>query len=157
MYLSKEPSMLEAVASSTLFSVKNVLVFAMNTSWKSEFFRCRKAHCVTKRPIQLSWRNTCISQKKTNCVRSRASGTLFPCEKWVSFWKEYLLQLRLLKEEIGSLFPVHLFSWVEKTCVSPERKSSVLEAGASITKFPCENCVNFERTNSYNLGFWTWK
>jgi hypothetical protein len=35
-------------------------------------------------------------------------------------------------------FNVDLFSYVEETHVSLQRKSSLLEAGASCTWFPCE-------------------
>jgi hypothetical protein len=39
-----------------------------------------------------------------------ASSTLFPCEIWVSFWKEYFLQLRCFKVMIGSYCSKYAYS-----------------------------------------------
>jgi hypothetical protein len=47
------------------------LVFERNTSWKSLFSRWRQALHSLNRVIQVSWRNTCISPKKTIYVRNR--------------------------------------------------------------------------------------
>jgi hypothetical protein len=43
------------------FSLRIKLVFERNTSCKWSFSRWRKAYVAPNRPIQLSWRNTCIS------------------------------------------------------------------------------------------------
>jgi hypothetical protein len=55
-----------------------------------------------------------------------------------SLLKENFLQLRCFKVEIGSVVSVDIFSRVEETHVCLQRKSSMLEAAASSTLFPCE-------------------
>jgi hypothetical protein len=63
---------------------------------------------------------------------------LFSSEDFVSFEKEYSLQLRGSKVEIGSVHQIGKFTRVEETHVSFQRKSSILEATASSILFPCE-------------------
>jgi hypothetical protein len=114
IYLERKPSMLEAGASSTFFPSENWV-----SVWKESFpqlwcFRWRYALLVPNRPTQLNWRNTCMSPIKTIHVRRYLnSSPLFPCENWVSFWKEYFLQITVFKVKIGfvcSHRPIQL-SW----------------------------------------------
>jgi hypothetical protein len=68
-YLERKPSVLEAVESRILFLCENWLSF-----WKEYFlqlkcFRRKYALFDPNRPIQLRWRNTCISPKKAIYVR----------------------------------------------------------------------------------------
>jgi hypothetical protein len=48
-------------------------------------------------------RITCIYWRKPSVLEAGPSSTLFPCESCVSFWKEYFLQLMLMKVEKSSL------------------------------------------------------
>jgi hypothetical protein len=70
--LERKPFVWVAGACSTLFLVRIEIVFQRNISWKSEFSRWRKAHFESNRAIQVSWRNTCISWKKTICLSHRS-------------------------------------------------------------------------------------
>jgi hypothetical protein len=79
--------------------VRNELVFKRNTSCNSSLWRWRKAHFIPNRPIQLFWRKRGISPKKTICVEAGVSSTLFCCENWVHFWKEYFLPISVFKVE----------------------------------------------------------
>jgi hypothetical protein len=63
--------MLEAAASTTLFSCKIELLFESNTPSKSYFSRWRKALFVPSRPIQLNVGNTFNSRKETSHIRSK--------------------------------------------------------------------------------------
>jgi biotin-(acetyl-CoA carboxylase) ligase len=79
---------LAAVESRTLFPCENWVSSWKNTSFKSQISRWRKANFVQNRPVQLSWRNKCISQRTWFIVEAEASGTFSPCENWVSFGKK---------------------------------------------------------------------
>jgi hypothetical protein len=95
--LQRNPSMLEAATSSTVCPCENSFSFWKECTLQISIFKVEFGHLVPTTSIQLSWRNTCISQKKTIHVRS----TLFSCENCVSFGKEYFLNLRCFKGEIG--------------------------------------------------------
>ena len=90
----RKPIVLEAGASNPLCCVRIALVWERNTSCNLDFSRSRRAHLLPNWPVQLSWRNTCIIPRKTSMLETRASSTFFHCYYWVSFWKEYFLQLR---------------------------------------------------------------
>jgi hypothetical protein len=77
-----------------------------------------------------------------------ASTTLFACEHWVSFWKEYYLPPRFSKVRNLILFHAGLFRWIVETHVTLDRKATMLEGGASSTLFPCENWELFPCENS---------
>jgi hypothetical protein len=82
-------------------------------------------------------------QRTPSILEATTSTTLFPCENWVSYWKEYFVQIRIFKVEKSSFCSTwKLFSFSEETHVSLEGKPSVLEAEASSTLFPCENWVS---------------
>jgi hypothetical protein len=65
--------MLDVGACSTSLHVRTEVVFERNIACPFRFSRERNAHFVPNRPFQLSLRNTCISGKKTVCVRKRRS------------------------------------------------------------------------------------
>ena len=90
----RKPIVLEAGASRTFCCVRLALVWERNTSCNLDFSRSRRAYLLPNCPVQLSWRNTCIFLRKTSMLETSASSTLFHCNSWVSFWKEYFLQLR---------------------------------------------------------------
>jgi hypothetical protein len=50
------------------------------TSYNLYVSRWRYAQFVPNLPIQLSWRNTCVSPKKTTLLEAGTSSTLFPCD-----------------------------------------------------------------------------
>jgi hypothetical protein len=101
--LQRKPSVLESGASSTLFAVRKELVFEINTSCKSIFWRSSKAQVAPNWPILLSWRNTCIYRNKTISVKVRSMYHIVSFENWVNFRKEYFLQVRCFKVQIWSL------------------------------------------------------
>jgi hypothetical protein len=98
--LERNPFVIEAVATSTLFPVRIELVVQRNTSCKSDFSSWRKGHFIPNRPIQLSEETHILLQRKPSVLEAGASSTSFPCENWVRFCKEYFLQHRCFKVEI---------------------------------------------------------
>jgi hypothetical protein len=70
----------------------------------------RKGYFVPNRHIQLRWNNTCVFWKKYTVLEAESSRTLVPCKNWVSFWKEYFLQIRIFKVEKGSFCSKFTFS-----------------------------------------------
>jgi hypothetical protein len=81
--------------------------------------------------------------------------TLILCEKKVSLWKEHFLPLKFFQGGAQlSLFQVGLFSWVEKTHASLQRKPSILETGPSRTLFPCENWARFSKEYLLQVRFY---
>jgi hypothetical protein len=82
-------------------------------------------------------------KRKESMLEAEACSTLFPCENWVSFWKEYCLQsgFSTLRNSYFVSNRAILLSW--RTHVSLRTKPFVLEAGAYSTFFPCETLVWF--------------
>jgi hypothetical protein len=85
-YLQRNPFVIEAIASRTLFPCMNWVSF-----WKQYFLQIV---FVPKRPIQLRWWNTWMCWRKPPVWEEGLSHTLLPYKNWVSFWKEYFLSLR---------------------------------------------------------------
>jgi hypothetical protein len=69
---------LESCVPCTLFPSRIELDFEWNTEYILEFSSGRNIDFVHKRPIQMSWRNMCISLKKTIYIRRGETTTLFP-------------------------------------------------------------------------------
>jgi hypothetical protein len=200
--LERKPSKLEGGASSTLLPVRIVWLLERNAFCESEFSRGRIPHFVQNRPMQLSWRNTCISLKKTIYVWRWSIKHVFSCDNWVVFkrntaclsgfnsgrnahfvpnrpiqlswrntctsWKKTIeVRRRSIKQVISQselsqflkgilpsnqgnkrwemliFFQIGLFIWIVETDVSVKRKVSMLEGGKSGTLFPSENWVSF--------------
>jgi hypothetical protein len=49
-------------------------------------------------------------QRKPSMLEAAGPSTLFPCEHWVNFWKEYLLKIIILNVEKGSVFSKEAYS-----------------------------------------------
>jgi hypothetical protein len=43
-------------------------------------------------------------ERKPSMLEATADSTLFPCENWASFWKEYFLKLMGFMVDIGSVY-----------------------------------------------------
>jgi hypothetical protein len=106
--------MVEAAVSSTWIHAENCVTFERNTSGQVGCSRWWYALLVSNRSIELSWRNTDITSKKTCVLEGRGFRPLIQWENWVSFSKKYSLQLRSFKVEIGSVWyktPIQL-TWI---------------------------------------------
>jgi hypothetical protein len=120
-------------------------------------FKWRLAIFVLDSPIHLSLRNLSISPRKIIHFRSFKSSTLFQCEDWVSFWKEYIFSFRIFKLEKGSFFskkPIWLSCG--KTCVFPNNTIHASRYSTS-TLFPYENCISIWKEYFWqHLNFNVW-
>jgi hypothetical protein len=120
--LERKPSVMEARSKSHCFPVRIEWIFGRKTSCYLGFSRCIQAVFVPYWAVQISWRNTCVTPKKPSMLEAAASSTLFRCENWDSFWKQYFLQVRFLKVGIGFLVanrPIHQ-SW-RNTYITAEK------------------------------------
>jgi hypothetical protein len=106
----RKPRTLAGGASSVLFFGQKWVCFWKKDCLPIRFSKVRKAHFVPRRTIQLSWRSTCISQKKIIKLEAGACSTLCPCQNWISFWKEYCLPIRDLKGEKRSFSSKQAYS-----------------------------------------------
>jgi hypothetical protein len=64
-----------------------------------------------------------VSLRRKSCLlEAGASSTLFPFENWVSFCKEYFLQIRIFKVETGSFCGKWAYSpeWIGHMYLSKE-------------------------------------
>jgi hypothetical protein len=141
----RKPFVLEAGTCSTLFPCKIWVNFERNTFCILRFSGWRSALFAPHRPIQLSWRNTCISPKKLSTWEVALSSTLIPCEN--SIVVERMLPETSVFQcaDRLSLFHICLFSRVDETYVSLERNPFVLAAVACSTLFPSEYWVSFQK------------
>jgi hypothetical protein len=89
-------------------------------------------------------------------LEAGASGTFFPGEYWVSFWKEYVLQIIDFLVEKCSFCSKMAYSAELKTLVALQRQPSMLHAPASYTFFSGEVRVRFERNPSCNVDLSRW-
>jgi hypothetical protein len=151
--LRRNPFMVEAAASTILFSCENWVRFGKNTSCKSEIPTWTKVHFVSQRPIHLRWRKACMSKREQAGSKAQARRTLFTSDTWITFWMECSCKSELSGWMKIILFWIGLFAWVEKTHVPLKRKPAVLEAGASSTLFYCENSVSFWKEDCCKSAF----
>jgi hypothetical protein len=88
-------------------------------------------------------------QTTPSMLEAAADSILFQCENWVTFWKEYFLQMWIFRVLLVSFCSNRLvqLSWIN-TCITPKQKS-VLEAEASN---PDENWVSYWKEYFCNLG-----
>jgi hypothetical protein len=135
--LERKPSTLEGGASSTLFNFENLASFERNAVCESGFSRGESAQFVLNSPIHRIEDTQVFLERKPSTLEGAASSTLFPCENWVNYWKEYCHPLKVVKDPKRS---IHL-SW--RNIYISKRKPSTLEGGTSSTLFPCENQVSF--------------
>jgi hypothetical protein len=157
MYLSKEKHLCWKVENlAHCFPVRMELLFEMNTVFPSGFSRARNTHFVPKRPIQLSWRNTCISQKKSIYVRRcRIQHIFFPVRIELVLKGMLPTHQGFQWWEMLILFQIDIFSWIVETHIYLERKLSKLEVEASSLLLSCENLVTFRK--GYCLPFRVFK
>jgi hypothetical protein len=124
--LERKHSVVELGESSTLFASENWVGFVRNASCPLGNPRGRNDHFLPNTPIQLSWRNTTISRKKSIFLKGKASSTFFPCEHWVRFWKKTSCYLGFSRWWGALFFPnrhVQL-SW-RNTCICQNKKICV--------------------------------
>jgi hypothetical protein len=122
--IQRKPGMLDTGTSTALFSCGNWLSF-----WKKDFFEftwlmLEISDACSNWPIQLRWRNTCVSRKKSSMLQAVASSTFFPVRLEVVFERNTLWSHRFQDGESFILYNVGLYSWVGETHVSLQRKPS---------------------------------
>jgi hypothetical protein len=144
-FLQRKQSLLEAAVASTLFScehsvhLKGIIPGSYMFHGGDQLFLCQVGlFCWVEETLGSHQGIPCILEPAT-------SSTLFLCENWVSFWKEYIVQIIVFLWRKVHFVPNKIFSLVKETHVTLERKPSLLEAAASSTLFFCENWVSFER------------
>jgi hypothetical protein len=86
--LVKQPSMLEAGESSTLFPYVNWVNFSKEYWLPLRVFKCEGHYLCVKWLHSSERKKHCISSKRSFMSEAWGSSTLFPYENWVNFWKE---------------------------------------------------------------------
>jgi hypothetical protein len=100
--LYRKPSMQETAASSTLFPVRIELVLE-GICHASHSFQWGEWLILLQVGLFTQVEEIHVSLEWTPSVfKGGVSSTLFSCENWVSFWKEYFLQIITFKVEKGS-------------------------------------------------------
>jgi hypothetical protein len=96
---------------------------------------------------QFSWvEETNVSlQGKPSLSEVAGFSTLFSYENWVSYWREYFLQMKTFQMRKVILIQIGIFTWDVKKHICQFWKPSMLKTGASWKLFPCEVWVSFER------------
>jgi hypothetical protein len=74
-------------------------------------------------------------------LKTGAYSTLFPCVNWVSYWKEYFLQIKTYQVRKVILIQIGKFMWVTKNMIVSKETFHV-KTGAPSTLSPCENWVS---------------
>jgi hypothetical protein len=113
----------------------------------------RKAHSVAKSLIQLCCSSTCVYGREWFVLETGASSTLFTCETWVRFWKEYFLQIIVFKVEKCSYCSKEAYSAKLKKHMYLLKETSLLEVETSSTLLPSENSVSFWENTSCTSAF----
>jgi hypothetical protein len=105
--------------------------------------------------IQVNWMSTLPLVRKPLILEAGGSSTMFPCENWINFQKEYYLLLRV--------FNMRNITFVPDSCIQLNgstvflvRKQSMLEAEGSSTSFSCANSVTLlkEYLRSESISKW---
>jgi hypothetical protein len=118
--LGRKPFMLEAGVCCTLFPYENWVSMWKECSLSVSVFNGRNSHFLQNNPIQLNWRNTCISWNNTLCVRSSSlvhcllRRTELACERNTTC---QCFQVG----EIFTSWKIPLFIWITESCISPGR------------------------------------
>jgi hypothetical protein len=140
MYISNENQLsLKQKHLRHCFPVRIELIFEMKTIWKSELSRWRKSHFVPNWLMQLTWKNTCISEHYLSVTIELVFERILPSIQKLQGWERLIL------------FQIGLFSYIEETNVSLERTPSLWEAGATSTVFPCVSWLRFWKESYMQL------
>jgi hypothetical protein len=121
------------------FPVKIEVVFERNTSCQTEGSWWIKAYFFPKRPIQLCWRNTCVSRTQRFLLDAVASSHCFPVRMVVVLAKVLPATLMFQSEYRLSLIQIGLFSSGEETHAPLQRKAWMLARAASSILFSIVN------------------
>jgi hypothetical protein len=135
-------SVLQAGVSFTLFPYENWVSMESNNALLSAYSRGRIfTLCKIDR---FSWIDeTHISLGTMPFVlEAGLSSTEFPCEKCISWHKEYSLSSATSSWSNIHFMKKNLFSWIGEMAVPLWRKPSMLEAGVCCTLFPQDNWVS---------------
>jgi hypothetical protein len=81
------------------FPMRIEFPFERNAAYLSWFLNVRNITFMQNSSIQVKGRSSVSFVRKQSMLEAGGSSTLFPCENWVSFWKEYCLPLWVLKHE----------------------------------------------------------
>jgi hypothetical protein len=131
------------------FPVRIKLVFEKNTAYPSLIISGRNAQIIQNRPIRWVEETHVSLERDVDKLEAGASSTLFTCENWVRFWKEYCLPIGIFKGKKCTFCSKFAYSPVEETHVSLKRNPYKIEAGASSNFFSSENILIFERNTTY--------
>jgi hypothetical protein len=106
-----KPSLSEAAAFSTLFPYENWV-----SDWKEYFlqiktFQVRKVIFIQIGLFKWEDKKTCLSQKKSSRLKTGASSTFFPYKDWLSYWKDYFLQIKTFQVRNVILIQIGIFTW----------------------------------------------
>jgi hypothetical protein len=129
-----------------------------NIPYLSVFSSGRNIYFVQNSPIQLIWRNKCISWKNTLYARSMSALCI------ISIWELSRLLKGILPTyhhfQLGKTFPLYKiapFSWIKETCVPLGTIPSVWEAGESRTLLTYENWISFWKECPLLVSIFTWE
>jgi hypothetical protein len=117
--------------------VRIELLFDQSTSCNLEISRWRMAAFHSNDQATRLKEPICLD-RKTTLLEAGASSTLFSSENWVSFERNSSATRLFQGGGRVSLHQIGLFSWVEGSHLSVERKTSVLEREGSSSLFPLE-------------------
>jgi hypothetical protein len=96
-------------------------------------------------------------QRQPFVLEAGGCRTLFPCENWVTFWKQYFQEITEFKVEICHNCSRNAFSakLKEHMCLSIE--PSVLESAACKLSSPERIELVYERNTSWKSQFSSWR
>jgi hypothetical protein len=117
-------------------------------------FKLAKGSLSSKQVYSVSLQKHMYLSKEIHLLEAGVSSTLIHCVDWVSYWKEYLLYLRLYKTEINSFFwnrPIQL-SWGNNVYLSKENLLYYRQENLAHL-FPLRIGLVFAMKTSCNVGF----
>jgi hypothetical protein len=134
--------------------VRIELVFERNTACQSGFSRGTSSHFVPNMPIQLRWKNTCISRKtKPSTLQSGASSTCFTLRIEFVFERNTACHQGIPGLETCILFQIKLFIWVVEAHGSLKRKPLCENQAHLPCCFPVNAELAYERNRACLSGF----
>jgi hypothetical protein len=92
------------------------LAFIMCSKSNLRDFKCEENLVCANSSFQVNGRSTVSPGRQPSMFKAEGCKTLFPCENWVSLWKEHC-ELRVFKWENHSLYEKYLQSKCRNTCI----------------------------------------
>jgi hypothetical protein len=139
---------LETGESSTFFPSENYVSFWKELILWHKCFKMEIGSICSKKVYSAELKKHMYLSKENHlCYMLQHLVHCFPVSVQSVFERNTSCNLGLQDEDRFSLFQIDLFSWIEETEVSLQRKPSMVEAAASSTLFPCYNWVSFSNKN----------